>query len=107
MLLFSSSTAILFRRRLGGGAGGLVGACWWRRGGASGCAGLLPVEALRRRVEAGYGLGQDRAVGMVLSRVKAFTDTFVGGDGGGALVAPFSQLGAPLGGTIFLPHRAL
>jgi hypothetical protein len=44
---------------------------------------------------------------MVLSRVKAFTDTFVGGDGGGAVVAPFSLLGAPLGGTIFLPHRAL
>lgn len=30
------------------GLGGLVGACWWRRGGASGCVGLLPVEAVRK-----------------------------------------------------------
>ena len=106
MLPFSS-TVMLVRRRLGGGAGGLVGASWWCCGCATGYAGLLSVEALRRRVGVGYRLSQDRAVGMVLSRVKAFTDTFVGGDGGGALVAPFSLLGAPLGGTIFLLHWAL
>ena len=29
-------------------------------------------------------------------RAKAFTDVFVGGDGGGVFVAPFSLLGAPL-----------
>ena len=29
-------------------------------------------------------------------RAKAFTDAFVGGDGGGVFVAPFSLLGAPL-----------
>ena len=34
--------------------------------------------------------------GIVLSLAKVFTDTFVGGDGGGALVVPFSLLGAPL-----------
>ena len=54
----------------------------------------------------GYRLGQERVAGMVLSQARAFTDTFVGGDGGGALVAPFSLLGAPLGGTIFLLHEA-
>ena len=59
------------------------------------------------REGANYGLGQVRAAGMVLSRAKVFTDAFVGGDGGGALVAPFSLLGAPLGGTIFLLHGAL
>ena len=75
---------------------GLAGACWWHHGGASGCARLLPVEALWRREGVGYGLGQELAAGMVLSRAKAFTDAFVGGDGGGALVVPFSLLGAPL-----------
>ena len=44
----------------------------------------------------GYGLGQELAAGMVLSRAKAFTDAFVSGDGGGALVASFFLLGAPL-----------
>jgi len=33
---------------------------------------------------------------MVLSRAKVFTDAFVSGDGGGAFVASFSLLGAPL-----------
>ena len=61
---------------------------------------------MRRRVGAGYGLGQDRAAGIVLSRAKAFTDIFVGGDGGGTLMAPFSLLGAPLGGTVFLLYVA-
>ena len=32
---------------------------------------------------------------MVLSRAKTFTDAFVSGDGGGALVASLSLLGAP------------
>ena len=99
--------AMLVRRRLGGGAGGLVGVCWWRRGGFAGCVGLLPVEALQMRVGAGYGLGQDHAAGRVLSRAKAFIDIFVGGDGGGALVVSFSQLGEPLGGTVFLWYEAL
>jgi hypothetical protein len=36
---------------------GLVGACWWRRGGASGCVGLFPVEAMRKQGGAGYLLG--------------------------------------------------
>ena len=96
LVLPFSSTAMLVRRRLGGGAGGLAGACWWRRGGASGCAGLLPVEAMRRQRGVGYWLDQERVAGMVLSRAKAFTDDFVGGDGGGALVVSFSLLGAPL-----------
>ena len=33
----------------------------------------------------GYWLDQGRVAGMVLSRVKTFTDAFVSGDGGGAL----------------------
>jgi len=65
------------------------------------------VVTLRRRVGAGYGLGQELVAGKVLSRAKAFTDAFVGGDGGGVLVAPFSLLGAPLRGTMFLLHGAL
>ena len=40
--------------------------------------------------------GRERAAGMGFSRAKAFTDTLVGGDGGGALVASFFLLGAPL-----------
>jgi hypothetical protein len=55
----------------------------------------------------GYELGQELAAGMVLSRAKAFTDTFVGGNGGGALVAPFSLLGASLLGIMFLLHETL
>ena len=43
-----------------------------------------------------YCLVRVCATGTVLSRAKAFTDGFVGGDGGGALVVPFSLLGAPL-----------
>ena len=74
----------------------MAGACWWHRGGASSCAGLLLVEALRRREGVGYGRGQELVAGMVLSRAKVFTDAFVGGDGGGALVAPFSLMRAPL-----------
>ena len=66
---------------------GLAGACWGRQGGALSYAGLLSVVTLRRQVGAGYGLGQELAAGMVLSRAKAFTDAFVCGDGGGALVA--------------------
>ena len=58
------------------------------------------MEAVRRREGAGYGLGQERAVGVVLSRTKAFTDTFFGGDGGGTFVAMFSLLG----GTITRQH---
>ena len=96
VLPFSSSMVMLVRRRLGAGAEGVAGACWWHRGGASSCAGLLPMEALRRREGVGYRLDQELAAGMVLSRAKAFTDAFVGGNGGGALVAPFSLLGAPL-----------
>ena len=69
-----------------------------------GYAGLLPVEVVWRRVGTGYGLGQEHAAGMVLSRAKAFTDAFVGGDGGGAFVATFSLLGAPLRGSMFLLH---
>jgi len=83
---------------------GMADACWWLRGGASGCVGLLPVEAVQRREGAGYGLGQERAAGMVLSQAKAFTDVFVGGEGGGAFVATFSLLGAPLRGSMFLLH---
>ena len=48
------------------------------------------------REGANYGLGQVRAAGMVLSRAKVFTDAFVNGDGGGAIVASFFLLGAPL-----------
>ena len=62
----------------------------------SGCVGLLPVQSVRKRRGAGYFHGHLFAVGMVLSRAKAFPDAFVGGDGGGAIVAPFSLLGAPL-----------
>ena len=68
---------------------------------------LPPVEALQRREGVGYGLCQKLVAGIVLSQAKVFTDAFVGGDGGGALVVPFSLLGAPLGGTIFLLHGAL
>ena len=55
----------------------------------------------------GYGLGQELAAGMVLSRAKSFTDAFVGGNGGGALVVSFSLLGAPLWGIMFLLYGAL
>ena len=96
LVLPFSLTMMLVRRRHGGRAEGLIGACWWRRGGASGCAGLLPVEALQRREGVGYGLCQELSAGMVLSRAKAFSDAFVGGNCGGVLVAPFSLLGALL-----------
>ena len=59
----------------------------------SGCAGLLSIEAVRKRWGAGYCHGHVYAAGMVLSRAKAFTDAFVGGDGGGALVVSFSLWG--------------
>lgn len=60
-----------------------------------------------RQGEAGYWLGQVCAASMVLSWAKAFTDAFVGGNGGGILVASFSPLGAPLRGIMFLMHGAL
>ena len=90
------------RRRCRSGATLVVGLGGWLvlAGGAevvlSGCAGLLPVQAVWKRRGAGYCHGHVVAAGMVLSRAKAFTDTFVGGNGGGALVASFSLLGAPL-----------
>lgn len=37
---------------------------------------------------------------MVLSRAKAFTDSIISGNGGGALVVPLFALEAPLRGTI-------
>ena len=65
---------------------------WW-------CFGLCrasSIEVLRRRGGATYCLVQVCAIGMVLSRAKAFTDGLVGGDGVGALVSSFFLLGAPL-----------
>ena len=55
----------------------------------------------------GYWLGQERVAGMVLSRAKAFTDAFVSGDGGGALVASFFLLGHHFEAPCPLLHGAL
>ena len=55
----------------------------------------------------GYWLDQERVAGMVLSRAKAFTDAFVSGDGGGALVASFSLLGHHCEAPCPLLHGAL
>ena len=41
--------------------------------------------------------GRERAAGMRFNRAKAFTDTPVGGDGGGVLEALFLALGCPCG----------
>ena len=44
--------------------------------------------------------GRERAAGMWFNRAKAFTDTPVGGDGGGVLEALFLALGVPLWSTL-------
>ena len=44
--------------------------------------------------------GRERAAGLGFSRAKAFTDTPVGGDGGGVLEALFLALGVPLWSTL-------
>ena len=44
--------------------------------------------------------GRERAAGLGFSRAKAFTDTLVGGDGGGVIGVSFSPLGVPLWSTM-------
>ena len=86
---------MLAQRCLGGGVGGwLVHA-----GGAEVVLQAVP-GFFRWRCCGGE---KERATGLAKNvrqawccRVKAFTDVFVGGDGGGVFVAPFSLLGAPL-----------
>ena len=65
----------------------------------SGCAGLLPVEAVRKRRGVGYCHGHVFAVGMVLSRAKAFTDVL----SVGMVAAPLGRR-FPAGGTMARHH---
>lgn len=58
---------------------GAAGACWGHHGGVSGFVVPLPVMALQWQGGAGCFHVQVRAVSMVFSRAKAFTDAFVGG----------------------------
>jgi hypothetical protein len=86
---------LLVQHRLGGGVGG------WLVLSSGVVVVLMAVSGFFRDDAEARRSGlltwcQEHMVGMVLIRAEAFTDITVRGDGGGALVASFYLLGAPL-----------